>query len=278
MNLTNSTVSGNSASDGGGIYSDGTVNLTNSIIANQLAGEDCSGDAPATSNNYNLDSDGSCYLYQPNDKPYNPNANLGPLQLNAPGNTATHALLPGSDAIDTGDCSGGTITDDQRGVSRPQDGDNNGSAICDIGAYELWPGIIVEKQTDPDGATESFEFSPNYGSNFSLSDGQSNHSAGSLTPGDYSVSEIIPAGWRLDSIICVTNDSANPSPVVNIPGVTIDLDPSEEVICTFTNTRIPVGGSTILPNQLLLFAPWIGLAALVSLAALTVASARRRRA
>ncbi len=136
VNLVNSTVSGNTASGdgGGGIHNDdGTVNLTNTIIANQLAGGDCSGPVLATSNNYNLDSDGSCNLDQPNDKPNNLNANLGPLQVNAPGNTATHALLPGSDAIDTGDCSGGTITDDQRGVPRPQPTGGN----CDIGAYEL---------------------------------------------------------------------------------------------------------------------------------------------
>lgn len=49
----------------------------------------------------------------------------------------THALLPGSPAIDAGigDC----IDQDQRGVARPQDGNGDGVAACDLGAYELSP-------------------------------------------------------------------------------------------------------------------------------------------
>ena len=48
-----------------------------------------------------------------------------------------HALLPGSPAVDAGigDC----IAQDQRGVSRPQDGNGDGVAVCDLGAYELKP-------------------------------------------------------------------------------------------------------------------------------------------
>ncbi len=48
-----------------------------------------------------------------------------------------HALLPSSPAIDAGigDC----IAKDQRGVTRPQDGNGDGVAVCDLGAYELVP-------------------------------------------------------------------------------------------------------------------------------------------
>ncbi len=52
--------------------------------------------------------------------------------------TATHALIPGSPAIDAipaGSC--GTSVEDQRGVARPQDGDGDTLAGCDIGAFEL---------------------------------------------------------------------------------------------------------------------------------------------
>lgn len=59
---------------------------------------------------------------------------LGPLASNG-GLTQTHALLPGSVAIDACDP---VIFESvhQRAVSRPIDGDGNAMAICDIGAYE----------------------------------------------------------------------------------------------------------------------------------------------
>ncbi len=131
--LNNSTISGNTAVSYqyGGIYNfGGTVTLSNTIIANPVSGSNCSSFTPFTSAGYNLSSDGSCGLSAMGDI-NNGTANLGPLQVNAPGNTATHALLTGSQAIDAGNCSGGAITTDQRGVARPQ-----GSA-CDIGAFEL---------------------------------------------------------------------------------------------------------------------------------------------
>ncbi len=66
----------------------------------------------------------------------------GPLQNNG-GPTFTHALPPGSPAIDAGndnpggctDNLGATLTADQRGARRPANGAV--STRCDIGAYEL---------------------------------------------------------------------------------------------------------------------------------------------
>ena len=75
----------------------------------------------------NLADDGTC------GSATNGNPNLGPLANNG-GPTPTHALLEGSDAIDTADagiCAASPVDgEDQRGVSRPQGGG------CDIGAYE----------------------------------------------------------------------------------------------------------------------------------------------
>ncbi len=87
-----------------------------------------------TSGGDNLDSDGTCqsFTLATNDLP-NTDPQLGPLQDNG-GPTETHALLPGSPAIDAAvncaDFEGNPITTDQRGVARPQGAD------CDIGAVE----------------------------------------------------------------------------------------------------------------------------------------------
>jgi CSLREA domain-containing protein len=70
------------------------------------------------------------------------NAMVGPLADNG-GPTQTHALLPGSPAIDAANPaapgSGGTAcaATDQRGVNRPRDGNGDSVARCDMGAFEL---------------------------------------------------------------------------------------------------------------------------------------------
>jgi hypothetical protein len=86
--------------------------------------------------------------------------------------------------------------------------------------------IIVVKQTDPDGSTQSFEFDPSYGANFFLKDGESNDS-GYLQPGTYSVSENAVAGWDLTSATC--SDGSDPA--------SIGLGAGEVVTCTFTNVQ-----------------------------------------
>ena len=63
-------------------------------------------------------------------------ARLGPLANNG-GPTRTHALLAGSPAIDRGDGAGAPATD-QRGPGFPRrkDGNGDGRAAVDIGAFE----------------------------------------------------------------------------------------------------------------------------------------------
>jgi hypothetical protein len=60
----------------------------------------------------------------------------------------------------------------------------------------------------------------------SLSDGQSSES-GSLAPGVYSISEIIPPGWTLASATC-----SDGSP---IDAISVEID--ERVTCTFLNVK-----------------------------------------
>lgn len=81
----------------------------------------------------NLDDGNTCQ--NTNSSPtslFNATALLGPLQNNG-GPTLTHAILPGSQAVDSGSC---RLLVDQRGHARPLDGDGNGVDQCDIGAFE----------------------------------------------------------------------------------------------------------------------------------------------
>jgi hypothetical protein len=54
------------------------------------------------------------------------------------GNPAYFPLNSGSTAIDTGTKNGCPAVDEM-GKHRPQYGNDDGMAICDVGAYEAWP-------------------------------------------------------------------------------------------------------------------------------------------
>lgn len=118
--LLNSTVVDNSAF---GVSNFAHVTANNTIIADN--GEDCP-DGPIDVGARNLESDNSCGALAFTASPL-----LGPLQDNG-GATPTHALLPGSPAIDAGSTAGCPATD-QRGVTRPK------GLFCDIGAFEKAP-------------------------------------------------------------------------------------------------------------------------------------------
>jgi hypothetical protein len=144
LTLTNSTITGKSAGHGGGLYNylytghgafyEGDVRLINSSVANNPYGGDCHGGS-ITFHDYSLDSDGRRHLTAPADRP-GVDPRLGPLQDNG-GPTLTHALLPGSPALDaipfgTHGC-GTTLISDQRWQARPE----AAGGACDIGAYEV---------------------------------------------------------------------------------------------------------------------------------------------
>lgn len=142
VTLNSSTVSENSAGGSGGGFAvfGGSVFAHHLILGNNSApaGTDC--DGSLISQGYNLienaGSGSGCFVggdLTGNITGTDPA--LGPLQDNG-GLTWTHALLEDSPAIDAGDNST-CPNDDQRGILRPADGDNNGSAICDMGAFEL---------------------------------------------------------------------------------------------------------------------------------------------
>jgi uncharacterized repeat protein (TIGR01451 family) len=156
LSVQNATISGNTAKStatGGGIVvmSDGVTasfKLDNTILANNGSQECYTVNA--------VGKKGAGNLIVAND-PTNPcpvvvqtaNPQLGPLQLNTPGDTPTMAIQVGSPAVDNGDdaaLASDNITTDQRGVTRPQ------AAHSDIGAYEAPPptaDLSITKSVSP---------------------------------------------------------------------------------------------------------------------------------
>jgi hypothetical protein len=80
------------------------------------------------------------------------------------GPTLTHALVAGSPAIDAGgpactDANGDPLLTDQRGKPRTIDGNRDGAARCDIGAFEFFPVVNNFVTLDP-GLDTSFDPTP----------------------------------------------------------------------------------------------------------------------
>jgi CSLREA domain-containing protein len=197
--INNSTITNNAANtrqdsssvtyNGGGIknYSPGAVALSNTILAGNtdffsgttathLAGPDCSGTLTSNRNNI-IGNNLGCVVDDPNSDgtpfdqvgtPSNPiDPLLEPLAANI-GRTWTHALRPGSPAIDRGSSltpgSGSFACEpiDQRFAPRPADGNGDGTAVCDIGAFELQPppqmSISNARVTEGNSGTKNINF------------------------------------------------------------------------------------------------------------------------
>ncbi len=92
--------------------------------------------------------------------------------------------------------------------------------------------IIVEKQTDPDGAPGSFTFTGDVAG--SISDGGT-ITVPNVAPGTYTSTESDPsgAGYSLSSIVC---DDANSTGDVGTRTATFNVEAGESVKCTFTNS------------------------------------------
>ncbi len=184
LSISNSTVSGNSASrGGGGIYNQETLSISNSTVSGNSApsgegggieihlsivnniggsivaantGGDCSVSGFLIDQGYNLSSDSSCG-FTASTSQQNTNPMLASGLANNGGPTQTLALLDGSPAINKIPASACTVTTDQRGISRPQ------GPACDIGAFEFRVPVLslpssplTVDATSPQGATVTY--------------------------------------------------------------------------------------------------------------------------
>lgn len=151
LNFASATIAANSVTAGGGTSGGGislttaaapaaiAVTIKNTILADNVAftNPDCSFANAITSNGYNLLGVPTGCTFSATTGHLTGAAGLGPLASNG-GNTKTHSLNAGSQAINAGNPAGCTdlaptpvaLTTDQRGLARVARG------RCDIGAYE----------------------------------------------------------------------------------------------------------------------------------------------
>jgi hypothetical protein len=142
LRLRRSTVAANTARRGGGLYNE-SFNETNSAFASIIAGNTASVAAPDISGGLNSEDYNLIGTLSISTSIFGATAHtvsgvaprLAPLAANG-GPTLTHALLLDSPAIDAGSDTGAPATD-QRGLLRVSDGDDDGTARSDIGAFEL---------------------------------------------------------------------------------------------------------------------------------------------
>jgi len=142
ITVTNSTISGNTAARyGGGVVSHGTLTLNQSLISGNKArtGPEIDSSGGVTADDFNLfgsNGDGGITGFTPGASDIVPVpgvriTNIVAKLANNGGPTVTHALVPGSPALDAiPGADPGCTGNDQRGMPRPQ------GTGCDIGAFE----------------------------------------------------------------------------------------------------------------------------------------------
>jgi hypothetical protein len=251
VSISNSTLSGNTASFGGGIYNSDTLNLARSLISGNSAGDGAEIYNAATINaaNFNLigyGGDARSTNFTPSDSDIVPSQALaailnttladngGPSTGSGPA-TLTHALVPGSPAIDAAGDSG--LATDQRGITRPQ------GAADDIGAFELEvvpATITIVLDTQPNLPT-NLGFSGSLGA-FLLddpavddSDAYTNTKSFSVAPGAYTVRRNNATGWFLTNITCTPTGKT----AINLFQRTaiLTVASGDSVTCTYTVQR-----------------------------------------
>jgi hypothetical protein len=127
VTIQNSTIAYNQASRGGGIsLTNGTFNITNTIIGNNTGTSNPDCDGTIAVSNFNLiENMTGCTIATGSD-----NLNGDPqIASNLTGSMLVHLPLAGSPVINAGTSAGCPITD-QQGTDRPQGG------VCDIGSIE----------------------------------------------------------------------------------------------------------------------------------------------
>ncbi len=264
--LRNVTVANNSASagPGGGITTERVIayvsktDIGNTIVADNTATTDPDVNGAIVSQGFNLvRARGSSTGYVGTDLPNGSNPMIEALGNNG-GSTQTHRLIVGSAAIDAGSnalavdrSNNAALTTDQRGsgFARLRDGNLDGAAIVDIGAFEVQTGTLP-----PADLTIVKSHAGNFtqrdtGKTYSITVTNSGRSA---TSGTVSVTDTLPAGliataisgtgWTctLATLTCTRSNALAASG--NYPVITLTVNVTANAPATVTNTATVSGG------------------------------------
>ena len=226
VNLNSCTVTENSADECGGIYEDSPsqedtiVVLENSLIGLNASlvggGNDLHGRIYSRGYNLIYDYADATISGDVTGNILGQNPLLGPIQNYSP-TIMFYPLFNGSPAIDNGN-NATCLSTDQRGIYRPQDGDENGSSIADIGSVEL----IID--FDDDGISDIEEKGPNgndpsYDGNLDSSPDWNQSNVTSLWNYNHETYLTIaqPDGYTLIDVKAIDNPSPENAPNVEFP-------------------------------------------------------------
>ncbi|MFN9992005.1 MAG: reprolysin-like metallopeptidase [Phycisphaerales bacterium] len=141
LESTHSTIAFNQASQGGGISISAGANasLAATLVSDNTATVGPQAFGAVQSLGFNLFSNGSGVTGLGFQEISAIGMEFAPLAPNG-GSTHSHAIGSTSPAIDAAGTACATSTD-QRGTSRPIDGNNDGTAACDVGSFEASPAL-----------------------------------------------------------------------------------------------------------------------------------------